>query len=92
MFVSENKELSVAEYRRLLKASQGTRMEFVIRTICETGIRISELRYITLESVLYGQAVVDCKNKTRVIFMPAPLQKTLLQYAKKPAFKPAVYL
>ncbi|MBQ3573665.1 MAG: tyrosine-type recombinase/integrase [Clostridia bacterium] len=83
MFVSEKKELTAAEYRRLLKAAQGTRLELVIQTICETGIRVSELKHITVEAVEEGKAVVDCKNKTRVIFIPTPLRKRLLQYIKK---------
>jgi site-specific recombinase XerD len=83
MFVSEKKELTAAEYRRLLKAVQGTRLELVIQTICETGIRVSELKYITVEAVEQGRATVDCKNKTRVIFIPSPLRKILLQYIKK---------
>jgi len=83
MFVSEKKELTTAEYRRLLKAAQGTRLEIVIQTICETGIRVSELKYITVEAVEQGRATVDCKNKTRVIFIPSPLRKILLQYIKK---------
>lgn len=83
MFVSEKKELTAAEYRRLLKAAQGTRLELVMQTICETGIRVSELKYITVEAVRQGRAVVDCKSKTRVIFIPTPLQKVLLQYIKK---------
>ena len=83
MFVSEKKELTAAEYRRLLKAAQGTRLELVIQTICETGIRVSELKHITVEAVEEGRAVVDCKNKTRVIFIPTPLRKRLFQYIKK---------
>lgn len=51
MFASEKKELTAAEYRRLLKAAQGTRLELVIETICETGIRVSELKFITVDAV-----------------------------------------
>ena len=87
MFVSEKKELTAAEYRRLLKAAQGTRLELVIQTICETGLRVSELKYITIEAVEQGRATVECKNKTRVIFIPTPLRKVLLQYIKKSGIK-----
>lgn len=87
MFVSEKKELTAAEYRRLLKAAQGTRLALVIQTICETGIRVSELEFITVEAVECGRAVVDCKNKTRVILIPTALRKTLLQYIKKTGVK-----
>ena len=87
MFVSEKKELTAAEYRRLLKAAQGTRLALVIQTICETGIRVSELEFITVEAVECGRAVVDCKNKTRVILIPTALRKILLQYTKKTGVK-----
>lgn len=87
MFVSEKKELTVAEYRRLLKASRGTRLALVIQTICETGIRVSELAFITVEAVENGRAVVDCKNKTRVILIPTALKKILLQYIKRIGIK-----
>ena len=83
MFVSEKKELTAQEYRRLLKAARGSRLELVIQTICETGIRVSELEFITVEAVERGRAVVDCKNKTRVILIPTALRKVLLQYIKK---------
>lgn len=87
MFVNEKKELTAPEYRRLLKAARGTRLELVIQTICETGIRVSELRFITVEAVECGRAVVDCKNKTRVILIPTPLRKLLLQYIKRTGLK-----
>ena len=87
MFVSEKKELTAVEYRRLLKAAQGTRLALVIQTICETGIRVSELEFITVEAVECGRAVVDCKNKTRVILIPTALRKILLQYIKKTGVK-----
>ena len=87
MFVSEKKELTAAEYRRLLKAAQGTRLALVIQTICETGIRVSELEFITVEAVECGRAVVDCKNKTRVILIPTALRKILLQYIEKTGVK-----
>ncbi len=83
IFASEKKELTAAEYKRLLAAAKNTRLELVIQTICETGIRVSELKYITVEAVREGKAVVDCKNKTRVIFIPSPLRKVLLGYIKK---------
>ncbi len=83
MFTSEKKELTAAEYRRLLKAAQGTRLELVIQTICETGIRVSELRYITAEAVEQGRTSVDCKGKARVIFIPSALRRRLLEYKKR---------
>jgi hypothetical protein len=67
-----------------------------VKKICEyvqrvDDIRVSELKYITVDAVEQGRAVVDCKNKTRVIFIPTPLRKILLQYIKNPAYKPEAY-
>lgn len=83
IFCREDKELSAREYRRLVKAAQGTRLSLVLQTICGTGIRVSELQYITVEAVRAGKAVVNCKNKTRVIFIPTSIQKLLRPYIKK---------
>ncbi len=83
IFANEKKELSTGEYKRLLSAAKNTRLELVIQTICETGIRVSELKYITAEAVNEGKAVVDCKNKTRIIFIPSSLRRILLEYIKK---------
>lgn len=83
IFANEKRELTVAEYKRLLAAAKNTRLELVIQAICETGIRVSELKYITVDAVYEGKAVVDCKNKTRVIFIPMPLRKVLIGYIKK---------
>lgn len=83
IFCREEKELTKEEYRRLVRAADNTQLSFVIQTICGTGIRVSELQYITVEAVRAGQAVVSCKNKTRVIFIPALLQRILKEYIKK---------
>ena len=87
IFAKEEKELSCQEYQRLVKAAGNTRLSFVLRTICGTGIRVSELEYITVEAVREGKAVVSCKNKTRVIFIPATVQKILSKYIKKSCLK-----
>lgn len=82
IFSDESKELSRQEYKRLVQAAKGTRLSLVIQTICGTGIRVSELQYITVEAVNAGKAVVTCKNKTRVIFIPTAIQKQLKHYIK----------
>ncbi len=87
LFCREEKELSQAEYQRLLKAAKGTRLEYVLRTICGIGIRVSELQYITVEAVNTGKSVVNCKNKTRVIFIPVSMQKLLKEYIRKAGIK-----
>ncbi len=83
IFCREDKELTKGEYQRLVKAAGSTQLSYVIQTICGTGIRVSELQYITAEAVRSGRASVTCKNKMRVIFIPAPLQKLLTKYMKK---------
>ena len=83
-YCTEDKELTKAEYLRLLAASKrNEQLNLVIQTICGTGIRVSELRYFTVEAVRCGEVIVDCKNKTRTILVPGKLKNILLNYAKK---------
>lgn len=83
IFCCDEKELTKEEYQRLVKAAENTRLSYIIQTICGTGIRVSELQYITVEAVLDGKATVNCKNKTRIIFIPRAVQKILRGYIKK---------
>ena len=83
-YCSENKELTKGEYLRLLAASKkNEQLNLVIQTICGTGIRVSELRYFTVEAIKRGEVTVDCKNKTRTILVPGKLKNILLNYAKR---------
>ena len=83
-YCAEDKELTKAEYLRLLSASKkNEQLNLVIQTICGTGIRVSELRYFTVEAVRRGEVTVDCKNKTRTILVPGKLKNMLLNYAKR---------
>lgn len=83
-YCTEEKELTKAEYLRLLSASKNNeQLNLVIQTICGTGIRVSELRYFTVEAIRYGEVTVDCKNKTRTILIPGKLKNILLNYAKR---------
>lgn len=86
LFMDEQRELSRLEYERLVKAAERTeneRLSLVIQTICATGIRVSELRYITVEAIQTGRAMVANKGKRRVVFLPGQLRKLLKAYAKK---------
>ena len=86
VYCSEEKELTRAEYFRLLEAANAKRNErlnLIIQTICTTGIRVSELQYITVEAVHRGEAVVNCKGKNRRIFIVPKLKKKLLRYVKE---------
>ena len=83
-YCAEDKELTKAEYMRLLEASKHReQLNLVIQTICGTGIRVSELRYFTVEAVSRGEITVQCKSKTREILVPGKLKKLLLHYAKR---------
>ena len=84
VYCAEEKELTRAEYERLLKAAEkNEQLRLVMQTICATGIRVSELRFFTVEAVKHGEVVVSCKAKTRAIFIPGKLRKRLLDYAKQ---------
>lgn len=83
IFASEEKELTKGEYQRLISAVQNTRTSLVMQTICGTGIRVSELKYITVEAVLVGKTVINCKSKTRIVFIPEKLRRALRKYIKK---------
>lgn len=83
VYLAEEKELTRAEYERLLKASTHLpKLHLILQTICGTGIRVSELKYFTVEAVTGGEVVVSCKGKTRTILVPKKLRDRLLHYAK----------
>lgn len=85
VYCSEEKELTRAEYIRLLDAAKrkrNERLNLIIQTICGTGIRVSELQYITVEALQRGEAVVNCKGKNRRIFIVPELKKKLFRYVK----------
>ena len=84
-FRDKDRELSKAEYIRLLNAARSNgneRLYLVLQTICSTGIRVSELRYITVEAAKTGQAIISNKGKTRTVFIPKKLNPLLLSFAK----------
>lgn len=84
-FRSRERELSKAEYFRLLEAAQergDTRLCLLMQTICATGIRVSELRFIAVEAVNRGNATVSLKGKTRQVLLPSPLCQTLKRFVK----------
>ena len=82
-YLAANRELSKAEYLRLLHAARkDQRLWLLLQTLCATGIRVSELQYFTVEAVRAGEISVACKNKTRSILIPRGLQNILLQYVR----------
>lgn len=83
VFCPEEKELTKAEYERLCRTAerkQNERLCLILQTICGTGIRVSELQFITVEAVRKGNATVSLKGKTRSVFIVRDLQKKLLRY------------
>lgn len=83
IYCTEDRVLTKTEYLRLLKAA-GTneQLHLVLQTICGTGIRVSELRYFTVEAIRRGEVDVDCKSKTRKVLLPGKLKSMLLSYAR----------
>lgn len=90
VFCPEEKELTKEEYTRLCRAAvrkHNERLNLILQTICGTGIRVSELQYITVEAVKHGEAVVNCKAKTRSVFIVKELRQKLLRYAAEQNIK-----
>lgn len=86
IFADKEKELTRAEYERLLAAAKKRRSErlyYLMQTICACGIRVSELRYITVSAVRSGQATINCKGKMRTVFLPKALCRMLKEYIKR---------
>ena len=86
LFSEPSRELSQAEYSRLLHAARlksNKRLNLVMQTICSTGIRVSELQYITVEAVLKGRSEVVGKGKRRTVLLTEKLRSRLLTYASK---------
>ncbi len=84
IYCPEEKELTKAEYLRLVNTAKqkgNERLNLLIQTICGTGIRVSELQFITVEAVKCGESVVSLKGKTRTVFIVKELKKKLLRYA-----------
>lgn len=85
-YCAEDEELTRAEYTRLIRTAErndNTRLSLMIQTICGTGIRVSELSSITVESLAKGEAHVRSKGKDRAIFIVPQLRKKLLRYVKE---------
>lgn len=87
-YCPEEKELTKAEYMRLLKAAEKRpQLKMIMETICGTGIRVSELQYFTVEGVKRGRIEIRCKGKIRTILVASKLRKRLLEYNKKNGIK-----
>ena len=85
-FIDESRELSAAEYKRLVNAADvggNERLSLVMQTICATGIRISELSYITTDAIEKRQTEIRLKGKSRTVLIPNKLCKKLAEYATR---------
>jgi len=85
-FRDSSRELTREEYFRLLDTARKrgkTRLHLLLQTICATGIRVSELPFITWEALKTGRAMVSLKGKSRIVLLPAALCRTLRAYGKK---------
>ncbi len=85
-YCSEESELTKQEYIALVRAAENKkneRLSLLIQTICGTGIRVSELEFITVEAVKRGEAVVSCKGKSRKVFIVKNLCRKLQKYIKE---------
>ncbi len=86
IFRDQERELTKAEYIRLLNAARSKgneRLFYIMETLCVTGIRISELQYITVDAVKNGTTIVNCKGKQRTILLTKKLCSALSFYCKK---------
>lgn len=85
MFCDADKELSRNEYIRLVSAAQregNQRLSLLLQTICATGIRVSELKFITVEAVQSGRVEISNKGKCRSVFLPDKLRRVLRKYVQ----------
>ena len=86
LFRDASRELTRSDYDRLLEAARAQgqeRLALLMETICATGIRVSEVRYITVEAARQGRTEIALKGKIRTILLPAKLCRKLLSYTKK---------
>ena len=86
IFASKDKELTKAEYERLLNAAKSKnnqRLYYLMQTICSCGLRVSELKFITTDAVRCEQATINCKGKMRIVILPKQLCRMLLGYIKE---------
>ena len=82
-FCDEGRELTRSEYVRLVRAAEldgNRRLALVLQTICATGVRVSELKFITVEAVETGRAEIANKGKRRTVFLPDKLRRLLKKY------------
>lgn len=83
LFRDSDRALTQSDYRRLIRAAHADGKQdlaLIMETICATGIRVSELRYITTDAIDKGRAAISLKGKQRIIFLPTKLRYKLQHY------------
>ena len=86
LFRDDSRELTKAEYERLIATAEEMgkeRLSLLMEAICGTGIRVSEVQYLTIEAAQQGKVEIYLKGKVRTSLIPGKLCKKLLKYAKK---------
>ena len=85
VFLPTDRELTIKDYKRLVEVAStenNPRLSLVIQTVCSTGIRVSELKFITAESIMNETAMIYCKGKQRMVILPTILCKKLKKYCE----------
>ena len=86
LFRNTERELTREEFARLVETARSTgreRLALLMESICATGIRVSEVKYLTVEAAQAGCAEISLKGKIRTILIPGKLSRKLLKYARK---------
>ena len=90
MFLDSEKEMTKTEYRKLVETArkkEKSQLALILEAICATGVRVSELKYLTVKNLQDGRLEVCNKGKTRIVLIPESLRKKLLCYAGKQGIK-----
>lgn len=86
VYAGKSEELTYEDYQKLVETAEkngNLRLALILQTICATGIRVSELRFITVEAAARGEALIQLKGKSRTVLLPGKLKKALRKYIKK---------
>lgn len=90
MFLDSEKEMTKREYQKLVETArrkEKSQLALILESICATGVRVSELKYLTVKNLQGGRLEVSNKGKTRIVLIPESLRKKLLCYAGKQGIK-----
>ena len=86
LFRDQSRELAREEYDLLVDTARDggkERLALLMEAVCATGVRVSEVKYLTVEAAQCGRAEIALKGKIRMILLPNKLCRKLLKYARK---------